>query len=425
LFYLEGAILEKLELRYRNEIATIVDELENEIQNAFSRINQGLGDIGSRLLNDAMELSSSVKSLIAKSSGEQRAAPEVLNWSDVRIVGVEDPAPSPCGMLFPVLECNGTRFIHSSEGIPDRPSPGLVPLTSPRKAVRGMSFRGTVSPGTRVVYLSEATVRLLKRWAHPLPACGISWGSLEGTDESVVACLDILEASRVLEKLACDFIEISTNELAKMEPEGRATEASDGALLAVYAGRRSKTMYLAALCYRALATDPVDLRIARPDATDVALPENARLQELSRHFSDSIGRIPRSPFAQWSGDMLSAFAKELLNRAKWVSNIADANQRCREAVWAAAEAQVLLVRAAIPEELQAKLVTRLARETKMYLNADGETVVLAQEPAFYCSIQLPVSNKPILDIVSFFKVADLRANDWFEEGPIALAARAS
>ena len=352
---------------------------------------------------------------------------QIIKWASVKVVGLEDPLELPCGVFAPVVEYEGRRYacVADLDDSGELSSPARLGA-EPANVKR---FPPTEFPGPtyRILYLSEPAKEILASFSIPPPLLSIgTWFATEGDDEGSVTCVENKVAIQALDHFAVELLTKAFCMMAGMSRASRPHWADTSALLAFCAATRLETIYQAALIYFNLAAVPVDVRLLRRGRWPTGLPEPEELSWRAKAFGVLVEKVSYSDAMNLDSNTLSSLAEDIILRGERTSAIKDTQTRAQEAVWAACEAQLLVGSSGLPiAALQEKLATAISRATMWYLPRNVDTLMLAQEPAFYCAVQGAKLSRPILDVFSYFRAPSIA--DWkkFEEGPIAARAKRS
>jgi tetratricopeptide (TPR) repeat protein len=425
LFEFVRALLSNPELAAQRHTQEVITNLHSELDRAVSILHKSLPDHAKRISADTVALIEQLETILPAMSDKRESSVSIINWQAIEIVGFEDPGNAMCGLFSPVVEYQKKRFASVAEISALDGSATLPKLKDEPIKIRSLSKLKLPSPTTRILYLSDASRRIIDKWSIASSlSTHLTWHNA-GEEDGILACVESKEGTTFLDQFARELIQKALSILEGSVPEPEAGLAENSALLGFYAAQRPESVYQAALLYYCLSDQPVDLSIARSDEVTRLIPDPARLSHFSKLFRTFVKATPRTALVDFKPQTVFGLAKQVIQRAREISSVRDPVRRATEAIWAAAEMQLLLAGAPEMTQLQKHIADTLPRATMWYLSPNVETVVLAQEPAFYCSMELSGLSKPALDVFSYFKAPYLVQANRFSEGPVAALAKAT
>jgi hypothetical protein len=200
------------------------------------------------------------------------------------------------------------------------------------------------------------------------------------------------------------------------ETTARASE------LCFAAARGEDSIYVAALCY-ALTHGAAKVYSDRKDLPQHAIPSEDKLPGFAERFSQIAAWISHTEAPHADSSFTKQLTSEILSRASEISALRGVDERRRQAEWAASE-----MRAALPdpedvEEKELRIAHKLSGGTMVYLDDPAETLLLAKDPAFFCSTRSGDLSRPALDTLAFFKASDPRSLTHLASGTVTQKAR--
>jgi len=238
----------------------------------------------------------------------------------------------------------------------------------------------------------------------------------------IAICVDASYGAAVMNQIATELIQKSFDVFVGGEIDAES-RAETSALLAFYAADQASTLYLAALLYTCLSKQPIDLQGARQDGLRDNLPSPERLRQLAHFFYERAKALCSQGIFRLEPAAVTGLAGLVVERAFEISSIKDEKKRALEAIWAAAEVQLLLGDSSEIVSLQRNLSNVLPRATMWYLSDERDTVALALEPAFYCAMELSGISKPKLDVFSFYRTGNLANAPKFGQRTVGTQAK--
>jgi tetratricopeptide (TPR) repeat protein len=335
--------------------------------------------------------------------GEDRqikSAP-VIAWDFAAIVGFLIPEHMPCGLFLPMIKYRDETYRISATD--KEPTLSSRQSSSMDHMVTIPPIK-TVSAATRVLFLSAECVSLLNQLSiqtaalrsadcviSPPPAPGIACPVNLEQGETI---LDNL-ASEILQKIV-DSVKVSdqTNVLAMLAP--------DWAKIAFCAAQSEPAIYQAALCCAAFAAQPPDFHRVRPDLRSGSMPNETQIAALVSGFRKLIHLVPRKPMIEWSHEEISAVASAVIARATHVSRIENPGTQLREAIWAAAEFDLLIRDDERSIAIRDRLERKILKLATSYISDETETIAFSRDPGLFCALRFDLS-KPAIDTFAFFK----------------------
>src|SRR5439155_25301965 len=162
-----------------------------------------------------------------------------------------------------------------------------------------------------------------------------------GAEGALAICVRLEEGERILDQIARDLVTkvVDVLRTSAGDPHGLAAEWSK---IAFEAARDDSTLYLAALCFGSINQARFDYTLLRDDVRNEALPTPEELLLKSTSFRELLQMVGSNKWHAPSLQNETGVLSRILKRAQQITDLPDANERLREAIWASAELEVII-----------------------------------------------------------------------------------
>ena len=395
----------------------ICDLLLDATDEAAREVRSSLQDLAQRSVLVAKTITAQIRPRLSAQGDTGPMTVVGENRGPARIIGILDHSPRLCGLAEPVFERGDSRDRFFYSGTDANAAPVARPV-SPETRIVSLHGVNLTSPAIRIVYLAAEALALLKQVGVLLPRrTSGEWQVLPREFAGVFAAMTINEGIEVLDGLSRRLAQyVVHSKLRSHETTARVSE------LCLAAARREDSIYVAALCY-ALTHGAAKVHSARRDLSLYGIPSEDKLIGFAERFSQIAEWIGKADACPASSSITKELTSRIVSRASEISGLRAADERRRQAQWAASEIRAILPETEDAEEKEFRIAYKLTGGTMVYLDDPTETLLLAKDPAFFCSTRSGDLSRPALDTLAFFKASDPKSLTHIASGTVTQKAR--